>query len=243
MSPLLLAAYTGSALFFLLLLFREKTTSHPMLPLALFQERTFSATNVVAVCQTFTITGFIFVMSLFFQQVKHYSPSLTGLALLPAFGIALVATSLSGLLMGRIGSKRVMVIGLLLSAVGCFGFVLIDTQTSYVLLACLLAVLGGGLALVLPADRGCDFAYTESTIRDSSGNAECEQASWRCHRGRDPGNVCGESADVPLGHASRLRDRRRGPRVRVGSCMGLCMSAGNSLRNESCGRKAQSATD
>jgi MFS transporter, DHA2 family, methylenomycin A resistance protein len=150
-SPLILAAYTASLLFFLLLLLREKTTSHPMLPLKLFQERTFSATNVVAVCQTFTFTGFLFVMSLFLQQVKHYSPSLTGLALLPAFGFALLATSLSGGLIARIGAKRVMVIGLLLSALGCFGFILVDSQTSYVLLACLLAVLGFGLAFVLPA--------------------------------------------------------------------------------------------
>src|SRR5437764_5968435 len=147
-SPLILAAYTGSVLFFLLLLLREKTTSHPMLPLSLFQERTFSATNVVAVCQTFTFTGFLFVISLFLQQVKHYSPSLTGVALLPSFGCALLATSLSGTRMARIGVKSVMLIGLILSAVGCFGIVMVDAQTSYVLLACLLAVLGFGLALV-----------------------------------------------------------------------------------------------
>ena len=105
MSPLILAAYTGSLLFFLFLLLREKKTSHPMLPLALFQERTFSATNVVAVCQTFTFTGFLFVMSLFLQQVKHYSPSLTGVALLPAFGFALLAASLSGGFMPRMGQN------------------------------------------------------------------------------------------------------------------------------------------
>jgi DHA2 family methylenomycin A resistance protein-like MFS transporter len=50
-----------------------------------------------------------------------------------------------------------MVIGLLLSALSCFGFVLVDTQTSYVLLACIIAVLGFGLASVLPA-------MTESVI-------------------------------------------------------------------------------
>jgi DHA2 family methylenomycin A resistance protein-like MFS transporter len=83
MSPPILAAYTGSVFFFMVLLWREKTTSHPMLPLKLFQDRTFSATNVVAVCQTFTFMGFLFVISLFLQQVKHYSPSLTGVALLP----------------------------------------------------------------------------------------------------------------------------------------------------------------
>ena len=150
-SPLILAAYAGSLLFFLILLVREKTASTPMLPLKLFRERTFSATNVVAVCQTFTFTGFIFVISLFLQEVKHYSPQLSGLALLPSFGCALLATSLSGTLMARIGTKSVMIIGLILAAVGCFGFLMVDTQTSYLLLACILAILGGGLALVLPS--------------------------------------------------------------------------------------------
>jgi DHA2 family methylenomycin A resistance protein-like MFS transporter len=183
MSPPILAAYTGSLLFFLLLLLREKTTSHPMLPLELFQERTFSATNVVAVCQTFTFTGFIFVMSLFLQQVKHYSPSHTGLALLPSFGCALLATSLSGTLMPRIGAKRVMVIGLLLSALGCFGFVLVDTQTSYVLLASLLAVLGFGLASVLPA-------MTESAISHAP-RAQSGIASGMLNVSRQVGGVLG----------------------------------------------------
>ena len=55
------------------------------------------------------------------------------------------------MLMASIGPKRVMVISLLLSALSCFGLVLVDTQASYLLLACLLAVLGGGLVSVLPA--------------------------------------------------------------------------------------------
>jgi len=183
LSPLIIAAYTASLLFFLVLLWREKTTSHPMLPLELFQERTFSATNVVAVCQTFTFMGFLFVMSLFLQQVKHYSPSLTGVALLPAFGFALLAASLSGGFMPRIGAKRVMVIGLLLSAVGCFGLVLVDSQTSYVLLACLLAVLGFGLASVLPA-------MTEAAISHAP-RAQSGIASGMLNVSRQVGGVIG----------------------------------------------------
>ncbi len=183
LSPLILAAYAGSVLFFLLLLWREKTTSHPMLPLGLFQERTFSAANVVAVCQTFTFMGFLFVMSLFLQQVKHYSPSLTGVALLPSFGFALLATSLSGGLMPRIGAKRVMVIGLLLSALACFGLVLVDAQTSYLLLACLLAVLGFGLAAVLPA-------MTEAAISQAP-RAQSGIASGMLNVSRQVGGVIG----------------------------------------------------
>ena len=162
-SPLILSAYAGSILFFLILLWREKTTSHPMLPLKLFQERTFSATNVVALCQTFTFTGFIFVISLFLQEVQHYPPLLGGLALLPSFGCALLASSLSGTLMARIGAKRVMVMGLILSALACFGMVLVTTQTSYGLLACIIAVLGGGLALILPSMTEAVLSHVPGT--------------------------------------------------------------------------------
>ena len=182
-SPLILAAYAGSMLFFLLLLWGEKTTSHPMLPLALFRERTFSATNFVALCQTFTFTGFIFVISLFLQEVKHYSPSLTGVALLPSFGCALLVTSLSGGFMPRLGARRLMVIGLLLAALACFGFVLVETQSSYVLLACLLAILGFGLASVLPA-------MTESAISHAP-RAQSGIASGMLNVSRQVGGVIG----------------------------------------------------
>ncbi len=183
LSLLILAAYAGSLLFFLLLLVREKTTSHPMLPLKLFRERTFSATNVVALCQTFTFTGFIFVISLFLQQVKHYSPSLTGVALLPSFGCALLATSLSGAFMPRLGAKRVMVMGLILAAAGCFGFAMVDTQTSYLLLACIIAVLGFGLASVLPA-------MTEAAISHAP-RAQSGIASGMLNVSRQVGGVIG----------------------------------------------------
>ncbi len=55
------------------------------------------------------------------------------------------------MLMARMGTKRVMVMGLILAASGCFGMALVQTHTTYLLLACLIAALGGGLALVLPA--------------------------------------------------------------------------------------------
>jgi DHA2 family methylenomycin A resistance protein-like MFS transporter len=182
-SPLILTAFAGSVLFFVLLLMREKTASHPMLPLKLLQERTFSATNVVALCQTFTFTGFIFIISLFLQEVKHYSPSLTGVALLPSFGCALLATSLSGWFLPRFGAKRVMVFGLILAALACFGFVLVDSQTSYVLLACIIAVLGFGLASVLPA-------MTESAISHAP-RAQSGIAAGMLNVSRQVGGVIG----------------------------------------------------
>ena len=64
--------------------------------------------------------------------------------------------------MPRLGAKRLMVIGLILAALACFGLVLVESQTSYLLLACIIAVLGFGLASVLPAMTEAAISYVPS---------------------------------------------------------------------------------
>jgi MFS transporter, DHA2 family, methylenomycin A resistance protein len=54
-----------------------------MLPLELFSSTTFSAANVVGLLLNSGFYGQLFFINLFFQQIKGYSPLLTGLALLP----------------------------------------------------------------------------------------------------------------------------------------------------------------
>lgn len=95
--------------------------------------------------------------------MKHYSASVTGFALLPEFGCAFLAASLSGRLLASIGSRSVMLIGLFLSVLGCFAFVFVDAKTSYVLLACVLAVFGFGLSLVQPATAEIVIAHAPKT--------------------------------------------------------------------------------
>jgi DHA2 family methylenomycin A resistance protein-like MFS transporter len=105
------------------------------------------------------------------------------LALLPAFASAILATLLSGRLMASLGTKNVIIIGLLFSALGCFGMVLVETQTNYVFLSCLLFVLGGGLALVLPA-------MTEAAISHAP-KAQSGIASGMLNVSRQVGGVIG----------------------------------------------------
>lgn len=150
-SSLILSAYGGCLLFFLLFILREQKATNPMLSLKMFQEKLFSTANGIAFCQTFVYYGSLFVLSLFLQQIKHYSASLTGLALLPEFVCAFLTTSLSGWLLTTIRSRRVMLVGLFLSASGCLALVFVDARISYMFLGCMLATLGSGLSLIFPA--------------------------------------------------------------------------------------------
>ncbi len=106
-----------------ILLFIERRTSSPMLPLELFSSSTFSAANVVGLLLNFGFYGQLFFINLFFQQVKGYSPLLTGLALLPETGMVWLGNWLSGRVTARTGPRLPMVIGPLIGATG-FGMAL-----------------------------------------------------------------------------------------------------------------------
>lgn len=152
------------------------------------QMTTQTAMPLLALCLGYFMTILdVTIVNVALVNIKEQlSANVTGLQWIVdgyALAFALLATSLSGWFMPRIGTKRVMVIGLLLSALACFGFVLVDSQTSYVLLACLLAVLGFGLASVLPA-------MTESAISHAP-RTQSGIASGMLNVSRQVGGVIG----------------------------------------------------
>ena len=79
----------------------ERRAEYPMLPLALFADRTFSAGNAVGAILSFGFYGELFLMSLFLQQVQHRSPLQAGLALLPQTAAVSVMNVVSGRITAR----------------------------------------------------------------------------------------------------------------------------------------------
>ena len=62
----------------------EAHRRRPMLPLSLFRARSFSVSSAIGVVINVAFYGLIFVLSLYFQDTRHYSALVTGLAFAPA---------------------------------------------------------------------------------------------------------------------------------------------------------------
>jgi MFS transporter, DHA2 family, methylenomycin A resistance protein len=127
----------------------ERRSSAPMLPLALFSERTFSAAVVFGIGVNLTYYGMVFVLSLYLQRVLGHTPLQTGLAFLPLTGGFLLSNLASGPLTARFGSRPPMIAGALLDAVG-FAMLLFagpTTPTAALLLPFLLIPSGMGVAV------------------------------------------------------------------------------------------------
>ena len=122
-----------------------------MLPLYLFRNGVFSAALAVAMVTTLIFFGLIFVLSLWFQQVRGYSPALTGIAFLPLTAVVTAVNIVSGRWTKARGPSGPVAAGLICSLTGFVGMLLLPPAPSYQLMAFPLVTIGIGGGLTTPA--------------------------------------------------------------------------------------------
>jgi EmrB/QacA subfamily drug resistance transporter len=124
--PMIRGSFVLAAVSFAAFVRRELTTAHPMMDLTLFRERTFSLAVGLRSILGMGYYFAIFLLPLFTQTVLGWTPTLSGLVLLPA-GLAMaLLMPISGTLSDRIGARWLVVSGVAIAAAGTFLFAKID---------------------------------------------------------------------------------------------------------------------
>jgi EmrB/QacA subfamily drug resistance transporter len=142
----------GALILLALFLVIEMRQRAPLMPLSIFRLRTLRGADTVALLIGMSLFSMFFFVSLYMQQVLHYSALKAGVSYLPlAFGIILSAGAASAGVT-RFGFKPVLLTGLLFVAGGLFWFSRVPpTGGSFaadVLGPSLLAAVGLGLSFV-----------------------------------------------------------------------------------------------
>jgi EmrB/QacA subfamily drug resistance transporter len=142
----------GAVLLLAAFLVIELRQRHPLMPFSIFRLRTLRGANIVGLLIGMSLFSMFFFISLYLQNVLHYSPIKTGVSYLPlAVGIILSAGAASQLVT-RVGFKPVLIAGLLLIAGGLGWFSRVPapggSYAADVLGPSLLAAVGFGFAFV-----------------------------------------------------------------------------------------------
>ncbi len=184
--PLVLAGFGSFAVGTVAFLVTEARSSDPMLPLSLFRSSAVIAACIVGLLTNFAYYGLMFVLSLFFQTAKGYSPFATGLAFLPMTALVTVANLVAGRLTARFGPRLPMVVGQAVAAIGYLGLAGINAETPYGVIVGPLLAAGIGVALTVPSMTATVLANTD---RQRAGIA-----SGALNAARQTGGVIGVGA-------------------------------------------------
>ena len=128
----------------------ERRRAEPLLELRFFRSLPFCGASVIAVLSFIVLAGFLFVITLYLQQVRGYSALGAGLALLPATVVMALAAPVAGALTGWRGPRIPLVASGAAIAAGGAALLGLSPVSSYPWLALAMAVLGAGLGLVNP---------------------------------------------------------------------------------------------
>jgi EmrB/QacA subfamily drug resistance transporter len=160
----------------------ELRVPEPLLPMRLFRNSVFSNTNAVSFLFGFAFFGAIIYLPVYLQVVRGYSPTVSGLLLLPlVLGIFLTSAG-SGQAITRTGRYKIYpLVGLTIMSLALFWLSTLQVDTPMWNVSLRMFVLGLGLGLVIqtlvvavqnavdPADLG--VATSSNTFFRSMGGA------------------------------------------------------------------------
>jgi EmrB/QacA subfamily drug resistance transporter len=201
-SPLIVASLGAGVALLAAFLAWEHHTEEPMVPLKLFRNRTFSATNGVSFFMYFGTFGSIFLLTQILQGVMGYGPFDAGVRMLFWTGASMLVSPIAGVLAERYGARLLMSAGLALQA-GALAWFAATTATgvhfSQIVIPFIMA--GVGMALV--------FAPSASALLSVVTPAQAGQASGTNNAIREVGGVFGVAVlSTIFSHSGALTSTR-----------------------------------
>jgi EmrB/QacA subfamily drug resistance transporter len=122
----------------------------PLLEIRFFRSAPFSGASAMAVCLFAATGGFLFLNTLYLQEVRRLSPLHAGLYMLPMAGMMFISAPISGRLVGSRGSRPSVVIGGAAVTISALMLTGLAANTSALELLAAYVIFGIGSGLVNP---------------------------------------------------------------------------------------------
>lgn len=142
-----LIAVIVAILTFILFLWNEKRAKNPLLDIAIFKNKSFSAFNISLFFNYISMYMILFIMPFYLQKVLKFDPAITGAVLTINPVIMMILAPVSGTLSDRFGSRLLAIIGALISAAAFYSMTYLTMFSGVFDVLWRLALLGVGAAM------------------------------------------------------------------------------------------------
>ncbi len=133
----------------------ESRSPHALMPLRIFRNTSRSGAYLVMLCVGTAMFGMFFFLTLFVQDVWHYSALKTGVAYLPMVAVIMAMAGASTQLVPRIGARPLLIAASAISVGGMFWLSRINEHSSYA---------GGLLGPMMLTAAGLGLLFMPATL-------------------------------------------------------------------------------
>jgi EmrB/QacA subfamily drug resistance transporter len=138
----------------------ESRSTAPLVKLSIFRIRSIATANTAMMLLASALFGMFFFVSLYAQNVLHYSPLTAGLAFLPLSLGIVIGAGISQAIIPRLGVRNVSVLGLSIATAGILWIARVPVHGSYV---------PDMLASFIPMSIGMGLVFVPLTLLATSG--------------------------------------------------------------------------
>jgi EmrB/QacA subfamily drug resistance transporter len=147
-SPLIVGAFVTAAAAAVGLVVAESQRSEPLVDLRFFRSATFASATLLAILSFSAFSAFLFLNSLYLQEVRHLSALHAGLCTLPLALAVIAFAPVSGRLAGRGRARLALLTAGVSLAIGALALTRMDATTALPWLLGAYAIFGVGIGMV-----------------------------------------------------------------------------------------------
>jgi EmrB/QacA subfamily drug resistance transporter len=176
-SKQILGLIASGVILAILFVFHELRAKEPIIPMRLFKNDIFSVSVILSLLSGIAMFASILYIPVYQQLVRGYSPTKSGLLMLPLVLGMLIASITSGRLTSKLGKYKIFpIIGTLVLSLGLWLFSHLTLTTSEVTISVWMFIIGAGLGLFMQI---MTLAIQNSVARSELGTATASATFFR----------------------------------------------------------------
>jgi DHA2 family multidrug resistance protein len=164
-----------------LFVFQQLNSKRPMLDFRILKYPIFTLSNVMSMIVTIGMFGGMFLVPIYLQNLRGFTPLESGLLMLPGAVLMGILSPISGILFDKVGPRPLAVIGMLITLITTYEFTNLTLATSYTFIVVLYMVrmVGMGLLMMpiqtagmneLPREKNAHGTALSNTTRQIAGS-------------------------------------------------------------------------
>ncbi|WP_082130196.1 MDR family MFS transporter [Aneurinibacillus tyrosinisolvens] len=148
-SPNVVTMFSIGGVSLLLFIWRQLAVKHPILELRVLRYRMFTLTTIINMIVTMAMFAGMILMPIYMQNVRGFSPFLSGLMLLPGGIVMGIMSPITGRLFDKMGAKWLAIPGLLITVITTYALSRLGTNTSFTYITIIFTIRMFGMAILM----------------------------------------------------------------------------------------------